>query len=143
MTRKTPQGLVREASFHSYHVCVLIAYKTGNFGLETEPRRNWCSPSFSLSVESEYAFCGALTRPSPWLPKGNATLYDGSTVPRLRGTVELLLTGDQHKPCTSFNQQACKDTTSVAGGKRKTPQKTAPKCAKILKKPPPFWGSKN
>ena len=56
-----------------------------------------------------------------------------STVPRLHGAVELLLTGDQHKPCTSFNQQACKNTTSVAEGKRKIPQKIAPKCAKILK----------
>ena len=56
-----------------------------------------------------------------------------STVPRLHGAVELLLTGGQHKPCTSFNQQACKNTTSVAEGKRKTPQKIAPKCAKILK----------
>ena len=56
-----------------------------------------------------------------------------STAPRLHGAVELLLTGDQHKPCTSFNQQACKNTTSVAEGKRKTPQKIAPKCAKILK----------
>ena len=65
-----------------------------------------------------------------------------STVPRLRGAVELLLTGDQHKPRTSFNQQACKDTTSVAEGKRKTPQKIAPKCAKILKKRPRFGGPK-
>ena len=46
-----------------------------------------------------------------------------STVPRLRRAVELLLTDDQHKPCTSFNQQAYKNTTSVAEGKRKTPQK--------------------
>ena len=46
-----------------------------------------------------------------------------STVPCLHGAVELLLTGDQHKPCASFNQQACKNTTSVAEGKRKTPQK--------------------
>ena len=66
-----------------------------------------------------------------------------STVPRLRGAVELLLTGDQHKPCASFNQQACKNTTSVEEGKRKTPQKIASKCAKILKKAAPFWGSKN
>ena len=57
-----------------------------------------------------------------------------STVPCLRGAVELLLTGDQHKPCASFNQQACKNTTSVAEGKRKTPQKIASKGAKICKK---------
>ena len=52
-----------------------------------------------------------------------------STAPRLHGAVELLLTGDQHKPCASFNQHACKNTTSVAEGKRKTPQKIASKCA--------------
>ena len=57
-----------------------------------------------------------------------------STVPCLRGAVELLLTGDQHKPCASFNQQACKNTTSVAEGKRKTPQKIASKGGKICKK---------
>ena len=57
-----------------------------------------------------------------------------STVPCLHGAVELLLTGDQHKPCASFNQQACKNTTSVAEGKRKTPQKIASKGAKICKK---------
>ena len=51
------------------------------------------------------------------------------TAPRLHGAVELLLTGDQHKPCASFNQHACKNTTSVAEGKRKTPQKIASKCA--------------
>ena len=61
-----------------------------------------------------------------------------STVPCLRGAVELLLTGDQHKPCASFNQQACKNTTSVAEGKRKTPQKIASKGAKICKKCPRF-----
>ena len=55
-------------------------------------------------------------------------------MPCLRGAVELLLTGDQHKPCASFNQQACKNTTSVAEGKRKTPQKIASKGAKICKK---------
>ena len=65
-----------------------------------------------------------------------------STVPRLHGAVELLLTGDQHKPCASFNQQACKNTTSVAEGKRKTPQKIASKGAKIRKKMPPFRGPK-
>ena len=65
-----------------------------------------------------------------------------STVPRLHGPVELLLTGDQHKPCTSFNQQACKNTTSVAEGKRKIPQKIASKCAKILKKGSRFGGPK-
>ena len=65
-----------------------------------------------------------------------------STVPRLHGAVELLLTGDQHKACTSFNQQACKNTTSVAKGKRKIPQKIAPKCAKILKKTLRFGGPK-
>ena len=65
-----------------------------------------------------------------------------STVPCLHGAVELLLTGDQHKPCASFNQQACKNTTSVAEGKRKTPQKIASKGAKICKKMPPFWGPK-
>ena len=37
-----------------------------------------------------------------------------SPVPCLRGAVEFLLTGDQHKPCASFNQQARKNTTSVA-----------------------------
>ena len=47
------------------------------------------------------------------------------TVPCLHGAVELLLTGDQHKPCACFNQQACKNTTSVAEGKRKTAQKIA------------------
>ena len=57
-----------------------------------------------------------------------------STVPCLHGAVELLLTGDQHKPCASFNQQACKNTTSVAEGKRKTPQKIASKGTKICKK---------
>ena len=57
-----------------------------------------------------------------------------SPVPCLRGAVELLLTGDQHKPCASFNQQARKNTTSVAEGKRKTPQKIASKGAKIYKK---------
>ena len=51
------------------------------------------------------------------------------TAPRLHGAVELLLTGDQHKPCASFNQHACKNTTSVAEGKGKTPQKIASKCA--------------
>ena len=56
--------------------------------------------------------------------------------------VELLLTGDQHKPCASFNQEACKNTTSVAEGKRKTPQKIASKGAKICKKMSPFWGPK-
>ena len=65
-----------------------------------------------------------------------------STVPRLRRAVELLLTDDQHKPCASFNQQACKNTTSVEEGKRKTPPKIAPKCAKILKKRPRFGGPK-
>ena len=65
-----------------------------------------------------------------------------STVPCLHGAVELLLTGDQHKPCASFNQQACKNTTSVAEGKRKTPQKIASKGTKICKKMPPFWGPK-
>ena len=53
------------------------------------------------------------------------------TVPCLHGAVELLLTGDQHKPCASFNQQARKNTTSVAEGKGKTPQKIASKGAKI------------
>ena len=57
-----------------------------------------------------------------------------STVPRLRGAVELLLTGDQHKPWASFNQHACKNTTSVAKGKWESPQKIASKCAKISKK---------
>ena len=57
-----------------------------------------------------------------------------SSVPCLHGAVELLLTGDQHKPCASFNQQARKNTTSVAEGKRKTPQKIASKGAKICKK---------
>ena len=57
-----------------------------------------------------------------------------SPVPCLHGAVELLLTGDQHKPCASFNQQARKNTTSVAEGKRKTPQKIASKGAKICKK---------
>ena len=66
-----------------------------------------------------------------------------STVPRLHGPVELLLTGDQRKPCTSFNQQACKNTTSVAEGKRKIPQKIASKCAKNIVKRPSFWGFKN
>ena len=61
-----------------------------------------------------------------------------ATVPRLRGAVELLLTGDQHRPCASFNQQACKNTTSVAKGKRESPQKIASKCAKITKKRPHF-----
>ena len=56
------------------------------------------------------------------------------TVPCLHGAVELLLTGDQHKPCASFNQQARKNTLSVAEGKRKTPQKIASKGAKICKK---------
>ena len=65
-----------------------------------------------------------------------------STVPCLHGAVELLLTGGQHKPCASFNQQACRNTTSVAEGKRKTPQKIASKGAKIFKKMPPFWGPK-
>ena len=66
-----------------------------------------------------------------------------STVPCLHGAVELLLTGDQHKPCASFNQQACKNTTSVAEGKRKTPQKIASKGTKICKKNAPVLGSKN
>ena len=57
-----------------------------------------------------------------------------SSVPCLHGAVELLLTGDQHKPRASFNQQARKNTTSVAEGKRKTPQKIASKGAKIFKK---------
>ena len=61
-----------------------------------------------------------------------------STVPCLHGAVELLLTGGQHKPCASFNQQACRNTTSVAEGKRKTPQKIASKGAKIFKKCPHF-----
>ena len=65
-----------------------------------------------------------------------------SSVPCLHGAVELLLTGDQHKPCASFNQQARKNTTSVAEGKRKTPQKIASKGAKICKKSP-ILGSKN
>ena len=65
-----------------------------------------------------------------------------SLVPCLHGAVELLLTGGQHKPCASFNQQACRNTTSVAEGKRKTPQKIASKGAKIFKKMPPFWGPK-
>ena len=52
--------------------------------------------------------------------------------PRLHGAVELLLNGDQHKPCACFNQKACKNTTSVAEGKPKTPQKIASKCAKIF-----------
>ena len=65
-----------------------------------------------------------------------------SSVPCLHGAVELLLTGDQHKPCASFNQQARKNTTSVAEGKRETPQKIASKGAKIYKKKPPFWGPK-
>ena len=64
------------------------------------------------------------------------------TVPRQHRAVELLLTGDQHKPCASFNQQACKNTTSVEEGKRKTRQKIASKCAKILKQAAPFWGPK-
>ena len=63
-------------------------------------------------------------------------------MPCLHGPVELLLTGGQHKPCASFNQQACRNTTSVAEGKRKTPQKNASKAAKIFKKMPPFWGPK-
>ena len=61
-----------------------------------------------------------------------------SSAPCLHGAVELLLTGDQHKPCASFNQQARKNTTSVAEGKRKTPQKIASKGAKICKKSPHF-----
>ena len=65
-----------------------------------------------------------------------------STVPRLRRAVDLLLTDDQHKPCAGFNQQVYKNTTSVAEGKRKTPPKIAPKCAKILKKRPRFGGPK-
>ena len=63
-----------------------------------------------------------------------------STVPRLRGAVELLLTGDQHRPCARFNQQACKNTTSVAKGKRESPQKIASKCEKNSKKMSPFRG---
>ena len=65
-----------------------------------------------------------------------------SPVPCLHGAVELLLTGDQHKPCAGFNQQAYKNTTSVAEGKRKTPQKIASKGAKICRKMAPFWGPK-
>ena len=61
-----------------------------------------------------------------------------STVPRLRGAVELLLTGDQHRPCARFNEQACKNTTSAAKGKRESPQKIASKCATISKKRPHF-----
>ena len=64
------------------------------------------------------------------------------TAPCLHGAVELLLTGDQHKPCASCNQQAFKTTTSVAEGKRKTPQKIASKGTKICKKMPPLWGPK-
>ena len=55
-----------------------------------------------------------------------------STVPRLRKIVELLLTGDQQA------EQACKNTTSVAKGKRKTTQKIASKCAKFSKTCPYF-----
>ena len=71
-----------------------------------------------------------------------------STVPRLRGAVELLLTGEQHKPCASFNQQACKKTTSVAKASGK-PRKKLHQNAQIktkngphfgVQKRPPFWG---
>ena len=55
-----------------------------------------------------------------------------SPVPCLHGAVELLRTGDQHKPCASFNQQARKNTTSVAEGKRKTPQKNCIKRRKTI-----------
>ena len=65
-----------------------------------------------------------------------------SSVPCLHGAVELLLMGDQHKPCASFNQQARKNTTSVAEGKRKTPQKIRQKAQKYVKKAP-ILGSKN
>ena len=65
-----------------------------------------------------------------------------SLAPRLHGAVELLLTGGQHKPCASFNQQACKNTTSVAKGKRKTPQKLRQNAQKYLKTCPHFGGPK-
>ena len=65
-----------------------------------------------------------------------------STVPCLHGAVELLLTGDQRKPCASFNQQACKNTTSVAEGKRKNPTKNCIKRRKNMQKKLPFWGPK-
>ena len=61
-----------------------------------------------------------------------------STVPRLRGAVDLLLTGDQHKPCASFNQHACKNTTSVAEGKQKTPQKLHQNARIFSRKHPNF-----
>ena len=65
-----------------------------------------------------------------------------SSVPCLHGAVELLLTGDQHKPCASFNQQARKNTTSVAEGKGQPRKKLHQKAQKYIKKAS-ILGSKN
>ena len=94
-----------------------------------------CLTLFLWDFRSLWVWVRVHPNPNPGLELG---FNLNSTVPCLHGAVELLLTGDQHKPCASFNQQAYKNTTSVAEGKRKTPQKNASKGAKICKTCPHF-----